>query len=82
MVKKNLGQRGVFLGRVVIVEVDAGIGERLVGRCKHREWPGPLEGRNQVGVRQGRYQGIVDARCRSVCGNVLAGIGAGGQWQG
>ena len=80
--KKNLGQRGVFLGRVVIVEVDAGVGERLVGRCKHRERPCSLEGRDQIGVRQGRYQGIVDTRCRSVCGNVLAGVSSGAERKG
>ena len=42
VMEEDGGQRLVFLGCVEVVQVDAGIGEGLVGRCKHRERAGLL----------------------------------------
>ena len=50
VVKQNLGEGGVLLWRVEVVQVNACVDERLIGGCKHRERPGSLERGHQVGV--------------------------------
>ena len=71
VMEKDGGQRLVFLGRVEVVQVNAGIGEGLVGRRKHRERAGLLERGDQVGVGQCGDQRIVNACSSGVGGNIL-----------
>ena len=81
VVKQKLAQRLVFFRCVVILQIDAGVDERLVGGRKHRERPRTLKRGHQVGVGESGHEGVVDAACNSVAGNVLGGVGAGAERQ-
>ena len=74
VMEKDGGQRLVFFGRVKIIQVDAGIGEGLIGGSKHRERAGLLKRGDQVSVGQCGDQRIVNARSSGVGGNVLRSV--------
>ena len=82
VMRQNIGERRHFFWRVKVVEIDASIGEGLVGRCKDRERPRALEGCYQVCLRQRCDEGIVDARAGCVGWNVLGGIRRGVEREG
>ena len=64
----------ILLRRVEVIQIDTGIGEGLVGRCKHGKRPGLLKRGHQVGVGQRGHQGFVDAGSGGVGRDVLRGV--------
>ena len=74
MVEQNIGERSVLLGRVEVVEVNTGVSKGLVRGRKHRERTRALQGCDQTGMGQRRYQRVVNAGCCSVGGYVLRRI--------
>ena len=75
VMEQNGGQRLVFLGRVKVVEIDAGVGEGLVGWGEDGERAGLLERGHQVSMGQGSDKRVVNARPGGVGGDILGGIG-------
>ena len=73
--EEDVTQRGHAVGGVKSGEVDAGIGKGLVGRGEEREGPLALQSGEQVGLNDGRNQGIVNARASSRRGDVAGCIG-------
>ena len=73
--EEDVTQRGHAVGGVKSGEVDAGIGKGLVGRGEEREGPLALQSGEQVGLNDGRDQGIVNARASSRRGDVAGCIG-------
>ena len=62
VVEQDVAQGGFSFGGGEIGEVDACISKGLVGRREDRKGPGPLEGRQQLGLNHGRHEAVVNAR--------------------
>ena len=77
MMEENVGENIDLFLRVKVLQNDASIGKRLIGRGKHRERPCTLKGCYQVRLRQGSNKGIVNARACCVGGDVLGRIRRG-----
>ena len=56
MEQENIGQRFLPFFGVQSSQINACIEEGLVGGCKDRERPGPLEGFGQLSLDQSRHQ--------------------------
>ena len=56
VVQENVGERLLALGSVKVSEINACVGEGLVGWSEHGERPGALERGQQVGLNHGSHQ--------------------------
>ena len=70
--QQNFGQSRHAIGRIKSGEVDACIGEGLVGWSKEREWPVALQRGQKISLDHRSHQRVVDA-CAPCCGGDVAG---------
>ena len=60
--KKDFCESLILFRRVKIVQIDASIRKRLIGRSEHREWTWPPERSNQIRMLQSSNKGVVNPR--------------------